>query len=114
MSAVSNYQKAYDAQKQINKQSMEILQPQMGYHGSHHSNAYYWNLSAQDYAAINRTLAQQSAVRGGYVNSTINKVSFLEDSYMLSSEQMKDIRTYNQEVWKKMSEQGECDKIDYW
>lgn len=114
MSAVSNYQKAYDAQKQINKQSMEILQLQMGYHGSHHSNAYYWNLSAQDYAAINRTLAQQSAVRGGYVNSTINKVSSLEDIYKLTPEQMKDIRTYNQDVWKNMTDQGKYDKTEYW
>lgn len=114
MSAVSNYQKAYDAQKQINKQSMEILQTQMGYHGKHHSNAYYWNLSAQDYAAINRTLAQQSAVRGGYVNSTINKVSSLEDIYKLTPEQMKDIRTYNQDVWKNMTEQGKYDKTEYW
>lgn len=114
MSAVSNYQKAYDAQKQINKQSMEILQSQMGYHGSHHSNAYYWNLSAQDYAAINRTLAQQSAVRGGYVNSTINKVSSLEDIYKLTPEQMKDIRTYNQNVWKNMTDQGKYDKTEYW
>lgn len=114
MSAVSNYQKAYDAQKQINKQSMEILQTQMGYHGSHHSNAYYWNLSAQDYAAINRTLAQQSAIRGGYVNSTINKVSSLEDIYKLTPEQMKDIRTYNQDVWKNMTDQGKYDKTEYW
>lgn len=114
MSAVSNYQKAYDAQKQINKQSMEILQSQMGYHGKHHSNAYYWNLSAQDYAAINRTLAQQSAVRGGYVNSTINKVSSLEDIYKLTPEQMKDIRTYNQDVWKNMTDQGKYDKTEYW
>lgn len=114
MSAVSNYQKAYDAQKQINKQSMEILQSQMGYHGSHHSNAYYWNLSAQDYSAINRTLAQQSAVRGGYVNSTINKVSSLEDIYKLTPEQMKDIRTYNQDVWKNMTDQGKYDKTEYW
>lgn len=114
MSAVSNYQKAYDAQKQINKQSMEILQSQMGYHGSHHSNAYYWNLSAQDYAAINRTLAQQSAVRGGYINSTINKVSSLEDIYKLTPEQMKDIRTYNQYVWKNMTDQGKYDKTEYW
>lgn len=114
MSAVSNYQKAYDAQKQINKQSMEILQSQMGYHGSHHSNAYYWNLSAQDYAAINRTLAQQSAVRGGYVNSTINKVSSLEDIYKLTPEQMKDIRTYNQDVWKNMTDQGKYNKTEYW
>lgn len=114
MSAVSNYQKAYDAQKQINKQSMEILQAQMGYHGSHHSNAYYWNLSAQDYAEINRTLALQSAVRGGYVNSTINKVSSLEDIYKLTPEQMKDIRTYNQDVWKNMTDQGKYDKTEYW
>lgn len=114
ISAVSNYQKAYDAQKRINKQSMEILQTQMGYHGSHHSNAYYWNLSAQDYAAINRTLAQQSAVRGGYVNSTINKVSSLEDIYKLTPEQMKDIRTYNQDVWKNMTDQGKYDKTEYW
>lgn len=114
MSAVSNYQKAYDAQKQINKQSMEILQSQMGYHGSHHSNAYYWNLSAQDYAAINRKLAQQSAVRGGYINSTINKVSSLEDIYKLTPEQMKDIRTYNQDVWKNMTDQGKYDKTEYW
>lgn len=114
MSAVSNYQKAYDAQKQINKQSMEILQSQMDYHGSHHSNAYYWNLSAQDYAAINRTLTQQSAVRGGYINSTINKVSSLEDIYKLTPEQMKDIRTYNQDVWKNMTDQGKYDKTEYW
>lgn len=114
MSAVSNYQKAYDAQKQINKQSMEILQAQMGYHGSHHSNAYYWNLSAQDYAAINRTLAQQSAVRGGYVNSTISKVNSLEDIYKLTPEQMKDIRTYNQDVWKNMTDQSKYDKTEYW
>lgn len=114
MSAVSNYQKAYEAQKQVNRQSMEILQAQMGYHGAHHSNAYNWNLSAQDYAAINRTLAQQSAVRGGYVNSTINKVSSLEDIYKLTPEQMKDIRTYNQDVWKNMTDQGKYDKTEYW
>lgn len=114
MSAVSNYQKAYDAQEQINKQSMEILQSQMDYHGSHHSNAHYWNLSAQDYATINRTLAQQSAVRGGYINSTINKVGSLEDIYKLTPEQMKDIRTYNQDVWKKMTDQGKYDKTEYW
>ena len=114
MNAVSNYDKAYEAQKQINKQSMEILQTQMGYHGAHHSNAYYWNLSAQDYAAINKTLAQQEGVRGGYVNSTINKVSSLEDIYKLTPEQMADIRTYNQDVWKTMTDQGKYDKTSYW
>lgn len=112
--AVSNYNAAYDAQKQVNTQTMDILKTQMGYHGEHHSNAYYWNLSAQDYAAINKTLAQQSAVRGGYTNSSINKVNSLEDIYKLTPEQMADIRTHNADVWKNMTGQGKYDKTEYW
>lgn len=112
--AVRNYNAAYDAQKQVNTQTMDILKTQMGYHGKHHSNAYYWNLSAQDYAAINRTLAQQSAVRGGYTNSSINKVNSLEDIYKLTPEQMADIRTHNADVWKNMTDQGKYDKTEYW
>lgn len=114
MSAVKNYDKAYEAQKQINANSMEILKTQMGYHGAHHSNNYYWNLSKDNYAAINKTLAQQSGVRGGYVNSTINSVSSLDDIYKLTPEQMADIRTYNQDVWKTMLDQGKYDKSEYW
>lgn len=112
--AVSNYNAAYDDQKQVNTQTMDILKTQMGYHGAHHSNAYYWNLSAQDYAAINKTLAQQSAVRGGYTNSSINKVNSLEDIYKLTPEQMADIRTHNADVWKNMTDQGKYDKTEYW
>lgn len=112
--AVSNYNAAYNAQKQVNTQTMDILKTQMGYHGAHHSNAYYWNLSAQDYAAINKTLAQQSAVRGGYTNSSINKVNSLEDIYKLTPEQMADIRTHNADVWKNMTDQGKYDKTEYW
>lgn len=112
--AVSNYNAAYDAQKQVNTQTMDILKTQMGYHGAHHSNAYYWNLSAQNYAAINKTLAQQSAVRGGYTNSSINKVNSLEDIYKLTPEQMADIRTHNADVWKNMTDQGKYDKTEYW
>ena len=112
--AVSNYNAAYDAQKQVNTQTMDILKTQMGYHGAHHSNASYWNLSAQDYASINKTLAQQSAVRGGYTNSSINKVYSLEDIYKLTPEQMADIRTYNADVWKNMTDQGKYDKTEYW
>lgn len=112
--AVSNYNAAYDAQKQVNTQTMDILKTQMGYHGAHHSNAYYWNLSAQDYAVINKTLAQQSAVRGGYTNSSINKVNSLEDIYKLTPEQMADIRTHNADVWKNMTDQGKYDKTEYW
>lgn len=112
--AVSNYNAAYDAQKQVNTQTMDILKTQMGYHGAHHSNAYYWNLSAQDYAAINKTLAEQSKIRGGYTNSSINKVNSLEDIYKLTPEQMADIRTHNADVWKNMTDQGKYDKTEYW
>lgn len=112
--AVSNYNAAYDAQKQVNTQTMDILKTQMGYHGEHHSNAYYWNLSAQDYAAINKTLAEQSKIRGGYTNSSINKVNSLEDIYKLTPEQMADIRTHNADVWKNMTVQGKYDKTEYW
>lgn len=112
--AVSNYNAAYDAQKQVNAQTMDILKTQMGYHGAHHSNAYYWNLSAQDYAAINKTLAEQSKIRGGYTNSSINKVNSLEDIYKLTPEQMADIRTHNADVWKNMIDQGKYDKTEYW
>lgn len=112
--AVSNYQEAYKAQEVINKQVMDILRTQMGYHGSHHSNAYYWNLSASDYASINKTLAQQAAIKGGYTGATINRVNSLEDLYKLTPEQMNDIRTYNQDIWKEMLEQGKYDKSEYW
>lgn len=114
MNAVKNYDKAYEAQKEINANSMKILQAQMSSHGKHHSNNYYWNLSDEDYAAINKTLARQSGVRGGYVNSTLNSVSSLEDIYKLTPEQMADIRTYNQDVWKNMLDQGKYDKSEYW
>lgn len=112
--AVSNYNAAYDAQKQVNTQTMDILKTQMGYHGAHHSNASYWNLSAQDYAAINKTLAEQSKIRGGYTNSSINKINSLEDIYKLTPEQMADIRTHNADVWKNMTDQGKYDKTEYW
>lgn len=112
--AVSNYNAAYDAQKQVNTQTMDILKTQMGYHGAHHSNASYWNLSAQDYAAINKTLAEQSKIRGGYTNSSINKVNSLEDIYKLTPEQMADIRTHNADLWKNMTDQGKYDKTEYW
>ena len=114
MKAVTNYQKAYDAQKQINRQNMDILMTQMGYHGAHHSNSYYWNLGNSDYAAINRTLAAQREARGGYENATINRVTSLEDIYKLTPEQMADIRTYNQDIWKEMVSMGKYDKSEYW
>lgn len=112
--AVSSYEKAYEAQKQANQNAMKILETQMGYHGSHHSNSYYWNLSDNDYAKINSVLKSQADVRGGYSEATINSVHSLEDIYKLTPEQMKDIRVYASDVWKTMTDQGKYDKSEFW
>lgn len=114
MSAISDYQKAYEEQKKVNKNSMDILSTQMNYHGAHHSNAYYWNLSASDYAAINKTLKDQEASGKVYDTATVHSVNSLQDVFKLTPEQMADIRTWNEDVWKKMLDQGKYDKSEYW
>lgn len=112
--------KAIDAAKQakvdqetINKQTSQILEEQMGYHGSHHSNAYYWNLGRNDYANINKSLADYLK-KNPNANTDKNSVYSLEDIYKLTPEQMDYIRTYNVEMWEKMLDQGKYDKSEYW
>ena len=109
--------KAIDAAKQakadqetINKQTAQILMEQMGYHGSHHSNAYYWGLGRQDYASLNQTLADYAKKNGKDASS----VGSLTDMYKLTPEEMDYIRTYNIEMWEKMLDQGKYDKSEYW
>lgn len=109
--------KAIDAAKQakadqetINQQTAQILMEQMGYHGSHHSNAYYWGLGQQDYASLNKTLSDYARKNGKDASS----VSSLTDMYKLTPEEMDYIRTYNIEMWEKMLDQGKYDKSEYW
>lgn len=97
-------------QETINKQTMDILKTQMGYHGSHHSNTYYWDLYTQDYLSINKTLSDYAKINGEKAASVWN----LEDIYKLTPEQMNAIRTYNSDVWNKMLDQGKYDKRQYW
>ena len=97
-------------QETINKQTMDILKTQMGYHGSHHSNTYYWDLYMQDYLSINKTLSDYAKINGEKAASVWN----LEDIYKLTPEQMNAIRTYNSDVWNKMLDQGKYDKSQYW
>lgn len=97
-------------QETINKQTMDILKTQMGYHGSHHSNTYYWDLYTQDYLSINKTLSDYAKINGEKAASVWN----LEDIYKLTPEQMNAIRTYNSDVWNKMLDQGKYDKSQYW
>lgn len=114
--AVSNYQQAYDDQLALNKNTMEILQAQMSYHGSHHSNAKYWNKSIgqSDYDAINATLAQYSADHPTDENIKRTSVQSLSDIYELTPEQMQAISSHNVEIWQKMLDAGKYDKSEYW
>lgn len=112
-SAVNSYQQAYKDQQAVNENTMDILRTQMGYHGSHHSNAYYWDLSSEDYAAINRTLAQYAA-ENPTSQTTRDNVHSLNDIYELTPEQMKAISSHNVEIWQKMLDQGKYDKSEYW
>lgn len=108
--AIRNATDAEKAQQDVIKNTLDILKAQMGYHGAHHSNSYYWNLSSDDYASINATLAEY-ARRNGKTASTVNS---LEGLYTLTPEEMDYIRTHNIEMWQEIINQGKYDKSEYW
>ena len=99
--AISDYKEAKKAQELRNENLRNILYTQQHYHGAHHSNAYYWNMS-QDYTdMVNQLLG--TALRN-------NKWS---DWGNLTAEQMEKIRTYLPQVWSSMLSQGKYDKSEY-
>lgn len=108
--AIDAAKQAEKDQKTINRQTMDILRAQMGYHGAHHSNEYYWGLDRRDYAALNKTLSDYAKKN----DKKESRVGSLTDIYGLSPEEMDYIRTYNIEMWKKMLEQGKYNKGEYW
>lgn len=108
--AIRNATDAEQAQQDVIKNTLDILKAQMGYHGAHHSNSYYWNLSSDDYASINATLAEY-ARRNSKTASTVNS---LEGLYTLTPEEMDYIRTHNIEMWQEIINQGKYDKSEYW
>lgn len=108
--AIDTAKQAKEDQQTINRQTMEILRAQMGYHSSHHSNAYYWGLNKSDYSELNKTLSNYAKKN----NKEASRVGNLADIYKLTPEEMDYIRTYNVEMWKKMLEQGKYNKSEYW
>lgn len=99
--AISDYQKALEAQKEQNENMRQILNAQQGYHSAHHSNAYYWDMGDLYTQLVNDLLG-----------TNLNRGSW-SDWSMLTPEQMDKIRTYLPQVWTSMLEQGEYDKSDY-
>jgi hypothetical protein len=108
--AISSASEATQAQKDIIENTRQILMTQMGYHGSHHSNAKNWNLSDSDYASLNQTLSDYAQANG----TAVSKVKSLSDIYTLTPEEMDYIRTHNLDMWNTMLEQGDYDKSEYW
>lgn len=113
VTAISDTQKALEAQQRLNENTMRILETQMRYHGNHHSNANYWNLNSDDYSQINAVLAEYQR-RNPQAKTTTNSVGSLSDIYKLTPEQMNEIRTNLADIWTKMLEQGKYDKSEYW
>lgn len=113
VTAISDTQKALEAQQRVNENTLRILEAQMGYHGSHKSNSHYWNLSDNEYSQINAVLAEYQR-RNPQAKTTTNSVYSLGDIYKLTPEQMNEIRTNLADVWTSMLEQGKYDKSEYW
>lgn len=106
--AVNAYDTALKAQKEINKNSMEILKAQMGYHSAHHSNASY----ADDRKIASYNKDAQLAFKAAGVNaSTINGLSSI---YNLTPEQLKAIKDFAPDLWRYLTEVGKYDKSKYW
>lgn len=112
--AFEAYDAAVKSQQRINENTMEVLKAQMGYHGAHHSNAYYWGLGSNEYSQLNALLAQYADKNPNDKNVKRSNVSSLSDIYELTPEQMAYIRTYNVDLWNTMLDQGKYDKSEYW
>lgn len=91
--SIKAYNEAVNAQKRYNENLRNILDAQMGYHGSHHSNAYYWNLDANSLNEVNRLL-------GTSLNNAWSDFS------RLSADQMNEIRKHLPDIWSEMINQG--------
>lgn len=108
--SIASAREALDAQEKLIENQREILNTQQGYHGSHHSNAYYWNLDTATQNEINAWLAEY-AKKNGKKASTVgcDWGSFSN----LSAEEMDYIRKHDAELWKKLTDIGKYDKSEY-
>lgn len=98
--AINAARQAEEAQMEYNSNLSAILDAQMGYHGSHHSNNYYIDkaLSQQDWRAI-------SAQAGVDVTNT-------SDLWSLTPEQLKKVSELT-DIWDRIIHAGKYDKSEY-
>jgi len=108
LKAIFAYKTALEAQEEINKNQMEILRSQMGYHEAHHSNEYY----ADDSVIRSYNAAAQKAFKAAGVDAST--ISGLSSIYNLTPEQLKAIKDFAPDLWKYLTEIGKYDKSEYW
>lgn len=106
--AVNAYDTALKAQKEINKNNMDILKAQMRNYGKHHSNSYY----ANDRIMSSYNKDAQLAFKAAGVDSA--NITGLDSIYSLSPEQLNAIRNFAPNLWKYLTEVGKNDKKEYW
>lgn len=106
--AISAYHAALEAQKELEKNNIEKLKAQMGYHSAHHSNEYY-----ADDSEIRRLYNASRNVlqKAGYDLGTINGLSSI---YNLTTDQLKAIKDFAPDLWQYLTEVGKYDKSQYW
>lgn len=91
--SIQAYNEAVTAQERYSENLRKILDAQMRYSNSHHSNAYYWDLDANSLKEVNKLL-------GTSLNNTWNDFS------KLTADQMNEIRTHLPDVWSEMINEG--------
>ena len=91
--SISAYNEARDAQKRYEENLRQILDAQMGYHSSHHSNSYYWNLNKNSLSQVNSLLGTSLGNSWG-------------DFSKLTADQMNEIRKHLPDIWSEMIDQG--------
>ena len=106
--AINTYETALNAQEEINKNSMEILKAQMGYHSSHHSNAYY----AEDNKIRSYNADAQKAFKAAGVQAST--ITGLSSIYNLTPEQLRAIKDFAPDLWNYLTTVGKYDKSEYW
>lgn len=106
--AINAYEAALDAQKETNKNQMDILKAQMGYHSAHHSNNYY----ADDNYIRSQNAAAQKAFAAAGVNAST--ITGLDSIYNLTPDQLKAIKDFAPDLWQYLTTVGKYDKSEYW
>lgn len=133
VNAITDTQRALQAQRSVNENQRKMLEENMGMHGKHHSNAYYWGKDSwffnnpfytnllrkaginvpDGYSKINSIL-HDFKKRTPTADTKLDKVGSLDDMYKLTPEQMNEIRTQNAELWTHITTVGKYDMSKYW